>query len=282
MTKHSTCTQYGECSYICYICELTYQTSQTEPTDHYWSYENDGYVCVQCGLKNANGASGDVVFEDLTYQYGNGENYVVGYWVRSKVEFTYYVSLLLLNVAEGQDNEVFLKMEATSMSDISAFVINKATVASLAAQLGYSEEDYLVKFTFVPYGADGSFDYAIVFAEDMPLVNAGSNVTGTCRVDEYVTKGETFVITIVPEKAGHWYIRAYTQGDTWAELGYYYEGKEEFWCLAFCDDYYSFDSDFYLGSIYLEAGATYELHVGFNGCDGNGDMMRIDFEFVEG
>ena len=40
---------------------------------------------------------------------------------------------------------------------------SKSEVAAAAEALGYAEGEYEVRFTFVPYGDDGSFDYSITF-----------------------------------------------------------------------------------------------------------------------
>ncbi|MBO5363662.1 MAG: hypothetical protein J6A46_04975, partial [Clostridia bacterium] len=252
--KESTCTQSGQRARTCAICDRQYEIYETIPNDHNWGYVNDHYECMNCGLENANGASGAVVFEDLTYLYGNGENYVVGYWVREeKIWFTYYVSLLLVNAPEDQDNEIFLDIAVFELEEIRGYAISKEQIAAAAEALGYAAGDYLVKFTFVPDGADGSFDYAIVFTdEELPMLSVGQTVNGECMIMDYVDCEENVDITFVPEKSGYWSFRSYACGDTYGQICYQENG--EWYVLDSNDDYYG--TNFHM-NIYLEAGKTY-------------------------
>jgi hypothetical protein len=119
-----TCTQSGlegrHCRYCGYISEDAYELS---PNGHSWTYvdEKIGHICVRCGLQNANGADGKVVIEDLTVQYGNGENYVAGYYDASGVGFTHFVSLIL---ADGE--EVVLEgVEIWHLDGINAYAFSR-------------------------------------------------------------------------------------------------------------------------------------------------------------
>jgi len=164
-----TCTQEGIYGYVCHVCDKLVSSHVEEPRAHSsWSsvYDEETgefmyYQCDTCGLKNANGASGEIVLEDMTEAYGNGESYVVGYWNRTEKEFLVQVSLILKNASEGQDNEVFLELEATERTDIRAYQVNIAELEAAAAEAGYEAGTYYVQVTFVPFGADGSYDYSI-------------------------------------------------------------------------------------------------------------------------
>ena len=101
--------------------------------------------------------------EDLSDAWGNGENYVVGYWDQTeKFDFTYYVSIIPMG---SDDTEgIYLKdITCTEHESLRAYVISIADVAAAAKELGYAEGEYEVKFTFSPYGADHNYDYSIIF-----------------------------------------------------------------------------------------------------------------------
>ena len=99
--------------------------------------------------------------EDLTNSYGNGVNYVVGYYAQNDVRFTYYVSIVL-----EDGNEIILDgVDFSEAENLRAVVFSKAQVEELAAARDYTDSSiYHVRFAFVPYGADGSFDYSITFS----------------------------------------------------------------------------------------------------------------------
>ena len=159
--KNPTCTQPGEERHYCPVCGEEFENVIIEPKDHEWMLcENeDGtyyYECVTCGLQSQNGASGTIIMEDLTEE--SGENYVVGYYNRDEVEYTQYVSIIV------NGEEIVLEgITITQLEDICAVSFSKSDVAAAAEAHGYAEGEYVVRFTFVPYGDDGSFDYSITF-----------------------------------------------------------------------------------------------------------------------
>ncbi len=161
-----TCTQDGVGAHKCYVCEQGNLDQYTvSPHDHYWHYDYTvGYYCGECGIKNLNGASGAIVMEDLTEEYGNGTEYVVGYWNRDLVDYTCYVSLV--PVAEGAEEIILEGISFIELEKIRAISFSKDEVAKIVTELGVSLDDYNVKFSFVPYGADGVHDYGIVFESD--------------------------------------------------------------------------------------------------------------------
>ncbi len=155
--KDATCTQVGEYGYGCPFCGNMTETYTYSPYDHDWWYDGNIYYCCRCGLENDNGASGSIIMEDMTASYGNNENYVVGYYNWDKVQFSKYVSLILSN----GDEVIIESIKFTEIEGLVAYAFSIADVEAFAKDNGYS--DYQVRFTFVPYGADSSFDYAITF-----------------------------------------------------------------------------------------------------------------------
>ncbi len=165
-TKYPTCTQNGSYYEYCDICEMTLYQGTHYAEGHSWYNDGDGYCCARCGLENANGADGDIIFEDFSASYGNGVNYVVGYRAYNDVEFMYYVSLILHTPdADGNDEVILEGISVTEHDTLRAKVFSKSEVEQLATSLGYAADEYYVRFAFVPVGADGSLDYAITFTE---------------------------------------------------------------------------------------------------------------------
>ena len=264
IVQDSTCTQYGVYAYRCYICDHNTSEGMIEPKAHKWFKLGDShYTCAYCGLENANGASGEVVIEDLTSKYGNDEYYVLGYWNRGSVEFTYYVSLLF---ADGYDE--FIDVEIIEMDGITAFAVSKAAVAEMAKAMGFEEGTYNVMFTFVPYGADGKDDYAIVFTEEVEA----EEITDTAGIIKFVGIGEIVTIKITPTEDGVWTFTSdaapgYTGSkDTYAYL------YDENGNLLRSDDDGAGDLQFLI-TYTLEAGKTYELRVKWLGSDNFGNIF---------
>ena len=166
--KSATCTQFGSYGYVCMICDKVVSEYKINPSAHHWRYSSDRgcYYCTTCGLENANGASGEIVMEDLTEAYGNGENYVVGYWNRDKVDFIYNVSLILHTPLENGDDQIVLTdITFTSLEEVVAISFSKSDVAAAAEALGYSADAYDVRFSFGPLGSDSTLDYASTFTD---------------------------------------------------------------------------------------------------------------------
>ena len=201
-----TCTQDGIRGDECIICGKLFTEETVAATDHSWVTVTDGwYYCFNCGLESENGVSGDIVLEDLSEQYGNGDFYVVGYYARNNVAFTQYVSLLL---ASGE--EVILDVEVLPMDNVRAFSFSKAAVKEAAKDY----TDYLIRFAFVPEGADGSLDYAITFEETDRKNNIANDVSFT----DYVGEGIANRYTLVPEKDGFWIFTCYANRYLYAYL----------------------------------------------------------------
>ncbi len=162
-----SCTQDGFYRYVCMFCDTELSRYPYSPDGHDWYWNGTCYYCARCGLENANGADGDIIFEDLSGRYGKGTSYVAGYYSYSGVAFTYYVSLILHEPLENGNDEIVLSdISFTELTEVRAISFLKSEVEREAEDLGYSADEYDVRFAFVPVGSDGSFDYAITFTED--------------------------------------------------------------------------------------------------------------------
>ena len=244
--KEPTCSQDGEERYCCRVCGTYKESYILEAHDHNWVNVTDNwYYCFTCGLENANGASGDIIMEDLTELYGNGENYVVGYYNRNNVEFTQYVCIV---PADG--TEIVVEgIELMAVEGIRAYAFSKADVEAFAEAKGYT--DYEVRFVFVPYGADGSFDYAVTFTETTNI----EVITGNVSFKDFIGEGETVDYVITPTEDGIWTFTSYSGSDSYA---YLYDAEGEF--LDENDDGSDYGNNFKI-TYELKAGETYTLSV---------------------
>ena len=254
--QQPTCTQDGLKCYECEICGKQSEHQIISPNDHNWVQIADNwYYCFTCGMENRNGASGDIILEDLTDTYGNGVNYVVGYYVRNGVTFTKYVSLLLADGTEiVVDGISFITIDG-----LRAVAFSKAAVDAYAAQNGYT--DYTVRFSFVPYGADGSFDYAVTFTENVDV----GIIVGDVSFIEYIGAGQQITYTIAPAESGTWVFTSYANADTYGEL---YDTNGD--CLQSNDD--GGNNRNFRITYYLEAGETYTIVVRWYYSDTEGNV----------
>ena len=259
--KQPTCTQDGMYCRECDVCGKQSEHQIISPNDHNWMQIADNwYYCFTCGMENRNGASGDIILEDLTDTYGNGENYVVGYYVRNEVTFTKYVSLLLTDGTEI----IVDGIQFTTIDGLRAVAFSKAAVDAYAAQNGYT--DYTVRFSFVPYGSDGSFDYAVTFTENMDV---GVIVNDVSFID-YIGAGQQVTYTIAPAESGTWVFTSYSEGDTRAEL-FDANGSS-----LYSDDDSGHNRNFRI-TYYLEAGETYTIVVWWYNSTAEGDVPLFFF-----
>ena len=183
--------------------------------------------------------------EDLTDAYGNGEYYVVGYYARNNVEFSKYVSLVL---ADGTTIDVLTGIEFTTIDGIRAYAFRKADVEAWAAENGYTDFD--VRFSFVPVGSDGSFDYGVTFTETIEIDTIVDDVSFT----DYIGAGETKSYTITPTEDGVWTFTSCANNDTY---GYLYDVEGN--CLTSNDDG-GYNNNFKI-TYELKAGETYIVKV---------------------
>lgn len=164
-----TCSQpyEQEKGYKCAACnELWEYEKYIEPNGHSycWDDELGLYVCSSCGLENANGADGDIILEDMSAEYGNGENYVIGYYCDSNVDFTYYICVR----GENDEEEALTGINVTELTrdedGITALSFSMAEVEAAMEAAGV--EGYLC-IVFVPRDASGDLDYAITITEQL-------------------------------------------------------------------------------------------------------------------
>ncbi len=162
--KENTCTQFAVYVDTCQICDISVPTENPEwqpdyyPTGHNfegnWSDELGAYVCGTCGLESATGTTGGVVLENLTESYGNGENYVIGYWNQEVIEFTLYLCLV------DSNGEEILDLSNVSITYLdSGICAVSISMAEVEAAMGSNTGD--LRLAFVPVNGDGSYDYAI-------------------------------------------------------------------------------------------------------------------------
>ncbi|MBQ8836390.1 MAG: hypothetical protein IJ002_02650 [Clostridia bacterium] len=252
-----TCTQDGTAYYKCDACENKSDLRTLSARDHKWvRISGTTHFCYDCGLVNSNGASGELILEDLTESYGDGENYVVGYYSLSGLEFTYYVSLVL---ADGK--EVVLDgVNFADHDELRAIVFSKADVEALATKAGCTSDQYEVKFSAVPYGSNGSFDYAVTFGE---TDNIGA-IVGKASFTDYVGAGETVSYTITPTEDALWSIRTY--GEYWRYCALYDE-----------NDSLIIENEGSIANVKyeLKAGETYTLKVRWSGESSVGYMYLL-------
>ena len=197
-TKEATCTQPGENVWCCPLCSYVTDRQPIEP-NHEWEFFSDGndkwHICLRCGMLNVNGASGDIIMEDLTLAYGKGVNYVVGYYDRSNISFTTYVALIL---ADGKE-VVLPGIELLPVEGITAYAFSRAAVAEAAAKLGYKAGSYQVRFVFVPEHNDGNYDYAVTFDDSVP-----ATVNGNTVFSAKLGADETLTFTIEAKTTAEW------------------------------------------------------------------------------
>ena len=261
MIQQPTCTQDGMYCRECDVCGKRTDNQIISPNDHNWVHITENwYYCFACGMENRNGASGDIILEDLTDTYGNGVNYVVGYYSKNDVTFSKYVSLLLADGTEIIVNGI----QFTTIDGLRAVAFSKADVEAYAIKNGYT--DYTVRFSFVPYGSDGSFDYAVTFTEN---VDVGIIVNDVSFVD-YIGAGQKLTYTIAPTESGTWVFTSYSQGDTRGEL-FDASGKS----LQSDDDGGS-NNNFRI-TYYLEAGKTYTIVIWWYSGENEGDVPLFFF-----
>ncbi|MBQ9749419.1 MAG: hypothetical protein IJV87_02410 [Clostridia bacterium] len=254
--QQPTCSQDGIYGEWCPVCDTMLNMSQEEPAyDHDWQQVEEIWICSRCGMQNANGASGDVILEDLTGLYGNNEYYVAGYKSNNYVEYGWYVALYLLNGVtveiDGEASEIveLYEIEVTERDDVRAVQFSIAAVKAAAEALGLSPEDYEVRLSFVPYGADDADDYGITFDENYSDGSVAISEETTVR---YFASGEAKRIAICPETDGEWIIKVYTSTNGNLEV-------QDSQGNSFIDKYFNPGNG--TQSVTLEAGETYSVNV---------------------
>ena len=141
------------CGYVFYEYEWTY-----EPNDHYWwvDTEGDGYVCLSCGLHNQNGASGNIVLEELEGE--NADEIRIGIWNKYWIGFSVAVGAKLHSPMANGDDEVYLSGFAVEVNETFLSLSRSAVEQALADQYGLSSDQYDIRITFI---GEGLSDYGI-------------------------------------------------------------------------------------------------------------------------
>ncbi len=246
--KYPTCTQEGIYGEWCPACDTVLNASREEsPYDHSWQQaEENLWICSRCGIQNANGASGEVVLEDMTMLYGEGEYYVAGYWARNNATFGKYVALYLLNgvTVDGMDIVELFEIEVFELDNVRAVAFSMAEVLAAAEALGLSPEDYEVRLSFVPYDNLDEDDYGITF--DKNYGDGSETVTGPITLQFMMEGWNSKFITIDPEVSGVYQIAIYTNNGCEVNL---YDSE---------DNYHSAGSNF---ACILNAENSYALRV---------------------
>jgi hypothetical protein len=168
-----TCTQPGTCveRWTCTLCgEITRERmAEVYPSDHTWCYDAEKQInyCDVCGLESQNGISGSIWLEDMS----NEGNYVVGYYCEKDISFSPYVSLILYDVADGENDELVLDSVIVNYltidhDGICGMSFSKTDTAAAAASalkaIGYTGR-YAVRISCVPVGGNHTLDYAVTF-----------------------------------------------------------------------------------------------------------------------
>jgi hypothetical protein len=134
--------------------------------------------------------------------------------------------------------------------NVSYYLVNKLESLKYVYVAGMLESEGNEAITLTT-AADGSFDYAITFNDDVfnSIVSTNSNFP------VYVDRGEYYEITISPNESGLWEMMSYANADTYGELC---NSNGDVICSD--DDGAGFCNNFKI-QYYLEAGETYILRV---------------------
>lgn len=174
-----TCTQLG--TKLCKFCH-----EEVQVTDHYFDghrYHNG--VCDICGLENRNELNGRVILEDLSYKSEN--DYVIGYYNREGVAYSFQFSLINLDVDEYEaDYEIMLFEVDYYDSNEGAEELNYYRSGKITFSVGqiayyateYGIQNYMIRAYFVPEHYGSSLDYAIT-------IDAHKWVEGTLTCSYY-------------------------------------------------------------------------------------------------
>lgn len=203
------------------------------------------------------------LMEDLTEIYGNDEYYVVGYYARNDVEFSQYVSLIL---ADGTEVAIGSGIDFTTIDGIRAYAFSIAEVEAWATENGYT--DYDVRFSFVPIGSDGSFDYGVTFADPTEIPVSPDTIQNDVFFTEYIGSSENKSHMMTPTEDGVWTFTSFSNDDTYATLcdanGNTLDSDDDVQGLNFKITYE------------LKAGETYTINVRWF-CDTDAGTMALLF-----
>ena len=162
-----TCTQEGTRALACTWCDGYEYTWTHSPYGHSYDKQDDGsYICSRCELVNFVGYDGSAVLEDLTWKEGNGDSYVIGYYLYSDVPYDIYVSLIIDDGTEFGEEYLlnsFIKVNDTgSMIFVSIDdVIAAINTVNEIEGTEYSICTNMIRISLVPETDEYDCDYAI-------------------------------------------------------------------------------------------------------------------------
>ncbi|MBR6546630.1 MAG: hypothetical protein IKT72_06870 [Clostridia bacterium] len=160
--SYPSCTQAGVCygEYVCDFCGYVSNRNEyaCEPLDHDWCYDEKtcDYACSRCELRNQNGASGDVVLEEIKSE--TADLIVIGYWNRSGVAFIVAVGAKLDSPLDSGDDEIYLGGFEVALGESTISLSREAADAAILAQYGLTPDAYDLRITLV---GEGLSDYGI-------------------------------------------------------------------------------------------------------------------------
>ncbi len=159
-----SCTQPMIGLYRCNWCGYEKCFSDSVNGHSMWENSELGcYVCTSCGLQSDKLAMGDIILEELTKSYGNGENIVIGYY-NTALTYNFLVNVSLF--IDGDEDTLITYMPGSeNILDTRIYVSISELVSALA---DFNEEngtafslcEERIRISLVPIG-DGDFDYAI-------------------------------------------------------------------------------------------------------------------------
>ena len=156
----ASCTQNCRHYKVCYTCGTVDYNDYWEETPYGHWYDNG--VCQRCGLESENEADGAIWLEDLSATYGNGTNYVIGFWNRDNIEF---VNNIVIVTADGEEvvlSGIGFTVLTEEVNGITAISINKAEVGAAMSAAGVTGD---IRIAFVPLGNGTDLDYAITLTK---------------------------------------------------------------------------------------------------------------------
>ncbi len=157
-----SCTQAGVCygQYVCVFCGfVSYRDEYAcEPLDHDWCYDENkqDFYCSRCELRNQNGASGDIVLEEIKTE--NPDLIMIGYWNRFGVSFMVSVGAKLDSPLESGDDEIYLGGFEVALGESTISLSREAAESAILAQYGLTPDAYDLRITLV---GEGLSDYGI-------------------------------------------------------------------------------------------------------------------------
>ncbi len=164
--KDNTCTQDGIEKRKCDICGNEGEQEVLYPHGHdfIWNHALEMYECLECGIKNTNGANGSIILEDASSIDSNPDTLIVGYFNPREIEYVLNVTLILKNPANPNEDEILvLGVDFEDLPYGRYVSISKTQVEKLAKELGYEPSEYNIRLSFVPVNLYDDLDYAITF-----------------------------------------------------------------------------------------------------------------------